>query len=454
MAERGASLDGGAGIGAWFGLQRRQVQRVLGYGVARAGVELLLGGRGMLLAAILGPAAFGVWSLIRLSQQYLIVVGLGTGRGLEVEASVHRERHGGAINPTAASYAAAASGLQLLTYGALSAGAAIGAVATSDPTWRAILAGVAVTSFVERAYYQGGTFLRAQATIPEFATIELAHSALQVVLTGLLAWLWHLPGAILGLGLGYACGIAMMRGRVPLRIGWSWPMARSMIRVGLPVTLAGMMQTLVGSLDRLVVAAFVSVEALGQYAFAVSITSIGAAAGLVVRTAVFPDVYHAARHADPRAWMADMERLMLVMAWLMSLLLALMALAIGPVVRHLLPEFALAIGPARIFIFSGVAQGLILIATLGSVAADRQRLVPVLTGIVLVVSVALTWLVLRLDLGLVGLASVSLATRLAHALGITVIGRPGMPWRRELRLAASLALPVIGACGLVQLLAP
>jgi O-antigen/teichoic acid export membrane protein len=226
-----------------------------------------------------------------------------------------------------------------------------------------------------------------------------------------------------------------------------------MMRIGLPVTLAGLMQTLVGSLDRLVVAAFVSVEALGQYAFAVSVTSIGAAAGLVVRTAVFPDVYHAARHGDPRAWMDDMERMLLALSWILSLVLAALALAVGPVIRYLLPEYVMAIGPARIFIFSGVAQGLIMVAMLGSVAADRQRVVPVLTAITLVASVGLTWLVLQLDLGLEGLATVSLLTRLGYALAVTSLGRPGTSWRSELRLATGLVLPVILGCGLVYLLA-
>ena len=61
---------------------------------------------------------------------------------------------------------------------------------------------------------------------------------------------------------------------------------------------------------------------------------------------------------------------------------------------------------------------------LGSVAADRQRLVPVLTAAALAASLGLTWMVLRLGLGLGGLAAASLATRLAYALAITSLGRP------------------------------
>ena len=440
--------------GSWLGLPQRQLQRILGYGAARALVELLLGGRGVALAALLGPVAYGTWSLLRVSQHYLVIVGLGTARGLEVEASAHRDRVDGRPSPTAEHFAAAGNGFLVLSYGAFSALAAAAAFLAPDPVWRAILAGLAAATVVERAFMQGATFLRAQGTVPEFAAIELAHAVLQLVLTLGLAMLWGLPGAILGLALAYAGGLAMMRGRVPMRIGWSWPAIRNLIRIGLPVTLASLMQTLVGSLDRLIVAAVLGVEALGQYAFAVSVASIGAAAGLVVRTAVFPDVFHAARHGAPSAWVKDLERLLLGMAWVLSLVLIGPALAIAPLVASLVPDYAAAIGPARIFIFGGVANSLMMVGMLGNVAADRQRQVPFLTAAALAVGLLLAWAVLRLGLGLEGLAAASLATRLAYALGLVALGRPRPSWRRELRLAAGLALPVLAACGFVYLVAP
>jgi O-antigen/teichoic acid export membrane protein len=439
--------------GSWLGLPQRQLKRILGYGAARALVELLMGGRGVALAALLGPVAFGTWSLLRVSQHYLVIVGLGMNRGLEVEASAHRDPVNGRPNPTAEHFAAAGNGFLLLSYGAFSALALAAALLAPDPVWRAVLGGLAAATVVERAFLQGATFLRAQVTVPEFAAIELSHAMLQLVLTLGLALLWGLPGAIVGMALAYAGGLAMMRGRVPMRIGWSWPAIRTLIRIGLPVTLASLMQTLVGSLDRLIVAAFLGVEALGQYAFAVSVASIGAAAGLVVRTAVFPDVFHAARHGGPSAWVQDLERLLLGMAWVLSVVLIGPALAIAPLITSLVPDYVAAIGPARIFIFSGVANSLMMVAMLGSVAAERQRQVPLLTAAALGVSLMLAWAALRLGLGLEGFAAASLATRLAYALGLVALGRPRTSWRRELGLAVGLALPVLAACGLVYLVA-
>ena len=62
MVEPGGMVATAARAGAWFGLPRRQLQRVVGYGAARAIVELLIGARGMLLAGILGTR--GLWRLV------------------------------------------------------------------------------------------------------------------------------------------------------------------------------------------------------------------------------------------------------------------------------------------------------------------------------------------------------------------------------------------------------
>ncbi len=430
-----------------------RLSRILGYGAARSAVELLLGARGVALAALLGPGALGVWSLLRVAQQYLIIAGLGVQRGLEVEAAAHRDVGGGTRNAMAVRYAQAGNAFLLLSYGAVAILALAAAAMTADPVWRVVLAGIAATAMVERLWFQAATFLRAQADVREFATLELAHAVLQLVVPLPLALAWGLNGAVAGLALAYGGGIALLWGRVPLRPVWCWRSTRAMIRIGLPVTIGILLQVLLGSTDRLVVAAMSGVETLGQYAFAVSVASIGAAAGFIVRTAVFPEVFHAARHGAPEAWVRDVERLLVTLSWSLSLLLGLLSLGIGPIVGHFLPEYTLAVGAARIYVFTGVAQGLMTVAMLGSQAADRQQLIPPVTALAVAISAVLSWAALRLGLGLEGLAATSLATRLVYAVALAALGRPMASWRRELRFAGHLVLPVVTACGLAQLIA-
>ncbi len=416
-------------------------------------VELLLGIRGIALAAMLGPSAFGIWSLLRVTQQYLVIAGLGIERGLEVEASAHRYRTGGRRNPMADHHARASSAFLLVSFGAVSVLAAGAALATADPVWRIVLAGIAVATLVERLWFQAATFLRAQASVSVFALIELAQAGLQLVVGVALALVWGLAGAIAGLAIAYLGGILLTWGRMPLRPIWSWPAAFAMIRIGLPVAVGVLMQALLTSIDRLIVAGLGGIEMLGQYAFAVSVATIGAAAGFVVRTAVFPEIFHTARHGDEDAWVQDIERLLLTLSWSLSLLLGLISLGIAPILTRFLPEYAGAAGAAQIFMFTGVAQGLMAVAMLGSQAARRQRLIPWITAAAAAASAGLAWGALALGLGLEGLAVASLASRLGYAVALAALGRPPAPWHRELGFSAVLALPVVLTCAVVHLLA-
>ncbi len=430
----------------------QRLRRIMGYGTARGLVELLLGVRGIALAAMLGPSVFGIWSLMRVLQQYLTIAGLGIERGLEVEASAHRDRIDGRLNPTAERFARAGSAFLLLSLGALSLLAAGAALATSDPVWRMVLAGIAVASLGERLWFLAATFLRAQASVRVFASIEVAQAGLQLVAVLALTLVWGLPGAIVGMACANLGGLLLTWGRMPLRPVWSWPAAATMIGLGLPVAVGVLMQALLASIDRFIVAAMGGVEMLGQYAFGVSVATLGAAAGVIVRTAVFPEIFHAARHGGQGAWVREMDRLLLTLSWTLSLLLGLISLGIGPVLARFLPDYAGAAGVARIFMFTGVAQGLMAVAMLGSQAARRQRFVPWVTAAAVVASAALASASLALGLGLEGLAVASLATRLGYAVALAALGRPSAPWPRELRFAAGLALPVIATCIGVQLL--
>ena len=55
------------------------LRKVAGYSAMRGSAEALVGLRGILLAALLGPAAFGSWALLRLATRYARLRALGNG---------------------------------------------------------------------------------------------------------------------------------------------------------------------------------------------------------------------------------------------------------------------------------------------------------------------------------------------------------------------------------------
>jgi O-antigen/teichoic acid export membrane protein len=129
---------------------------------------------------------------------------------------------------------------------------------------------------------------------------------------------------------------------------------------------------------------------------------------------VFPEVYGEAKDADATtALRRHLERSLLPFATLVPPVLGAIGACVGPAVELITPQYAPAIPPARLFLLSGAALGLVNLAAVGAVAAGRQSLLPMYAAGALAVSLALAATALALGLSLEGAAAASLT---GHAL--------------------------------------
>ncbi len=420
------------------------------YGASRMLAEALLGLRGVVLAAILGPEVFGVWALFRLTMHYCGSAGLGLLRGLELEASAPPAAAGMAPATVRAESAATALGFLLLVFGALSLVAAIVAGMRPDHWLSPALAGIAGGLLFDRLWSYGATYLRATSELWRLALYELINAVLQIVLVVALAYVWGLKGALVGFVLASAAALLCLRGRVPVRLSLSLPRLRSLLHTGFPVGLTFLLVTGLATIDQLAVATFAGAEALGYYAFAVALSSLGATVGLVLRTQVFPEVYRQARSRGARlAIVSHLRGTLVPYAWVFAPVLGGLALVLDPAVLYFVPEYQDAIPAARIFLFTGVVAGIANLAMLGVVAANRQWLLPLLTAGALVLNLALAVAALAGGLGLEGLAAATLAGRAVYASTIVVAAARGSELREWPALLARTLLPLVWCAGVV-----
>ena len=108
----------------------RLLHRLAGYALSRGAAETMLGVRGVALALLLGPTAFGTWALLRLSTRYAALVGFAVLRGLErelVQGNVKRNSTEGS------SSASAALGFVLLACGSVAGGGLAASFVVPDP---------------------------------------------------------------------------------------------------------------------------------------------------------------------------------------------------------------------------------------------------------------------------------------------------------------------------------
>lgn len=425
-----------------------RIRKLALYGTSRSVVDGLLGLRGVLLAGILGPQLFGVWALFRLILSYGLFVGLGLLRGMELEVA---RAKGDGQRPARLDWGRTAAGFTLGLFGAIAL-AMVAASAVVEEAWlRRLLWASAAGLLLERWYYYGMTYIRAAGSLRGFAGLELVQAVAQVALTLGLALLFGLEGAFIGFLVATVLALALVLRRAPFRPDLDPARLRAMLRVGAPLSVTLLLGTLLATVDRLILGAVAGIEALGIYAFAVSVAMLGSSAALIVRTVVFPDVY-GRMEADGAAGVteAHLEGTIRPFVLLLAPLVGLGALGFGPLVALLAPQYEAAVAPAGIFIFTGVAQGVVSLALLGVVATGRQGTAPILTAVALAVNAGLAFTALQAGLGLLGLAAGALVGRLGYALAIMALVVRATP-RPPLATALSILWP-IAWCALAQAL--
>jgi O-antigen/teichoic acid export membrane protein len=386
---------------------RGLLRRVAAYGLSRGMTEMLLALRSVLLAATLGPAAFGGWALLRMGMRYSGLAGLGVFRGLELEL-LHADAKGETLRQ--ASPAPTALGFILLVGGSLSSLAIAASFVVSDSHTRLLLRGFAVASLAELVYGYVMVCTRVRTGLRRFAVLETSIAAFHVSLR---------PALILE----------------PLR---------RLLHVGLPVALTSCVGILLVTSDRWVVAFWGGRTMLGYYALGASVTSGAAALALVIRQVVFRQVYGETFSAGAAtALRGHLERALLPFARLLPPLLGALGLVVGPVVVLVLPGYTAAIAPARLFVLAGAAIGLVNLAAIGAVAAGQQRRLPMYAGCALALTTSLSVLALVGGAGLEGVAAAALVGHLFYAAAVLrlIVRESGTPHAD--RFVFSTLLPLV-----------
>ncbi len=415
-------------------------------GLGRGLAEVLLALRGFVIAGLVGPELFGIWAAFRLAMQYAAIADTGVLRGVEIQ--VARASGSMPANEPASTWGRAALGYILVVVGLLSLVAALGAVLAGQSSIGLVCAGLAMGLLANRVWMYGITYLRAGGNLRRSQAMLVAHAALQLALTGMLAAIWGLAGAMVGSALAGLAGVVLLLRAVPFRPSLSLARVRALLRTGFPLGLALMLTTGLVTVDQIMVGALGGATQLGHYALAVSLAGLGGSVASVVWTVIFPDLYRQSRVEGVAPTVrAHLATTLLPFVRLLSPLLGLLALGFGPLVILALPHYEPALPALRIFIFTGVTAGVVMLGSLGVAAAGEQRQLPMLTAVAGALSVGLSSLALVYGFGIEGVAAGALISRCALSGAILLM----LAAAAELELRAKLLLEFlfpIGWCAL------
>jgi O-antigen/teichoic acid export membrane protein len=257
---------------------------------------------------------------------------------------------------------------------------------------------------------------RVRGNLRLYSILESGTSVLHVIFAVGLASVWGLAGAFAGLTLANLVGIAAASRWLEFRPALHWKPLSRLLHVGLPVVFTLSVGILLSTADRWLVAFWGGQTMLGYYAFAGSLTTAAGALALVVRTVVFPQVYGDVAHAgSASALQGHLERALLPYARLLPPLLGAASIILGPAVAIAMPQYVEAIAPARLFLLAGAAMGLINLASVGAVAAGRQRKLPLYAVSALALTLGLSAIALSTHPTLGGVAAATFAGHVLFA---------------------------------------
>lgn len=365
---------------------------------------------GFLVARFLGPTLYGLRTIFGIVSEYETLSHAGTFDAMQRDVPYHRGRgepeEADRVIETvfgfSVAYAAAVCvGLLLVAAG----------MAWSGVTgiWLVFVLFMAFHVPVARIALFYSTLLIVDKEARGLSEYRVLRGAANALFGVSLAYFYSLEGLFAGILLADSVTLGWMVfrvGRIPgVRI--SMVEVRRLIAVGFPMMLVVLLFMILRSLDRILIAGFLSQELLGYFAVATILANVMFdTLADVMRVVLFPRMME--------AWGKDSDRTLLkgtylvepslLVAYGLPFILGAVYLGVHLPIEYLVPEYVEAIAVTKILIMGQFFFAVSLASILGGIAMNRQVNVAALTALVVLVNGILNYSFIQAGFGIEGVA--------------------------------------------------
>ncbi|MDY0269129.1 MAG: polysaccharide biosynthesis C-terminal domain-containing protein [Trichloromonas sp.] len=357
---------------------------------------------------LLSPELFGLWNLLSLIPNYAQYIHLGSRSALRYQIPANRGRpreaeNGGLIG--AVYYGTLA--LSLL----LAAGLLLAAVwlplATAAQVGLATMAAVVLLTW----YFDFQvTLLKATEQFRLLGTVNFFQAGLLSLLNLVLILALGLYGLYAALLISSLAGVGYIRARYrpPRFAPYRHRVFLELVRTGLPIMAFSMSALLIRTADRFLIAGFLGLEALGYYGIATMAFNLLMQIPGASREVLEPKLMQAFAHGESEALLGEyLVQPLLVMAYVVPALLGTAILLLPGAVTWLLPRYLAGVPAAQLLLVGGYFLALTYVLRGVIVAQGQQWAAALLTLAVTGANLGAGLLLLRLGLGLPGVALAS-----------------------------------------------
>lgn len=446
-------------------------RRLLGDWAVVGSAELVCQGMGsvtsLLLRVFLSPAQMGIWQAVKLFLSYANYANLGISKGAARELTIAMGRGDLRSVQHGLNLAYTVNTLSSFVYAAVLVAAGLWVGLTSQGVWaHAWGAGLAVGGLLAvlgRYVTFQVTVLRAKQAFRLTSQVSVLEGLMTLGVGCLATWLWGLPGLYLGTLSVLLASLSYLTWRGGLELRWAWDRQeiRRLIAIGAPILLASVLASVFGSLDRLMILAYLKDREfqLGCYSLTLMVATQLFGIGNMLSIVMGPRYGEKFGHSGDRQSVARLAaRATELQAAVMALPAALALVLAAPVLGRLLPDYRTGLAPL-VWLLPGVLlQSLALPASQFLVAVDRQNRALVALLIATGLAAGGNHLALTHGYGLNGVAAstaLSYASYFALCVGISIWG--DLSARERVRYLAMLGLalgPTLGLAIVLDYLLP
>lgn len=382
----------------------------------------------LVAARLLGPDVWGHWFLLNLMLLYGSAFHLGVTNGMNREVPLQRGR--GDPERIEVVQGVALTGV---LWGSLvgASGLVLSAAFLTEPVLRSALPWMAFLFAITQVYNYLQTRLKSEGRFGRMSGQQAGFALLLPTLAlPLTAWA-GLPGFISGQAVATVLVVVALAldPATPLRPRASFRAWRALVRIGLPIMLAGLLYALLTTVDRWVIGSVLGTTDLGHYSLAILILGVLALVPRVIGQQIYPRMAGAYGRtgslSEVHRWA---KRQSLVSTGVTLPLAAVIAAATPPFVRWALPEYEPGVAAMQIVVIGPVVQS--LSAGYGNLlnTVDRQRVYLMAQAVGVVVNVALSLSLVHAGFGIEGVA---VATATSYAVYAVMVRWAGTAVARE-----------------------
>lgn len=397
------------------------LREFLGFGSTTVAEQVSRTAVGLVAASHLGPSVWGGWYLLNLVLRYGALSQFGVLNGMNREYPMELGRG----NPDEANKLRRSSlGFLLVTAAVTTAVGIVAAlVVPSLPVLDLLLTLMLLCT--QQLFTYVLTSLKADTRFGDVSRLQLISAILQPGAALPLLFIWGLHGFILGQAVALALVEVVFLIREPLlfRAEFDWRRARSLVRIGFPVMLVGVLNALFMTVDRWVIVSHMDIAALGQYSLPIMALGATSLLPMVVGQQFYPRMSRSwgERHdwqrmlglAVRQGWLAFGSTVpVVVVGWLVG----------PPIIRALLPAYTPGIIPMMVVLGAPVilsfGQGFANVLNV----TDHQYRYVALVVVAIVTNAVLSTILVR-GYGLVGVSVGTLLAFVVFSGGLAFVGQ-------------------------------